>query len=123
MPNDEDPSSSQSQEFDPDQTLFFKRRKRNVNLLPLAVVCVLVLGSGALIVWAVSQSGNRTVEEIAAKATPDPYAGRPILSPRPGPQRGQPADFHPLDRPAAGPRAARPARRRPRCRCPRAARP
>ena len=81
MPNDDDPSSSQSQEFDPDQTLFFKRRKRNVNLLPLAVVCVLVLGSGALIVWAVSQSGNRTVEEIAAKSTPDPYAGRPILSP------------------------------------------
>ena len=91
MPNDDDPSSSQSQEFDPDQTLFFKRRKRNVNLLPLAVVCVLVLGSGALIVWAVSQSGNRTVEEIAAKSTPDPYAGRPILSPEQARNAANPA--------------------------------
>jgi outer membrane protein OmpA-like peptidoglycan-associated protein len=83
MPTD-DPSSppgSGQGEFDPDQTLFFKRRKREVNLLPLVVVCVLVLGSGALIVWAVSQSGNRRVDEIVGKSTPDPFAGRPILAP------------------------------------------
>ena len=82
MPTD-DPSSSQSAEFDPDKTLFFKRRKqRKVNLLPLVVVCALVLGSGALIVWAVSQSSNRAVEELArTKPTPDPYKGRPILPP------------------------------------------
>ena len=81
MPTEDDPSSTRGPDYDADQTVFFKRRKRNVNLLPLVVVCALVLGSGALIVWAVSQSGNRTVEEIASKATPDPYAGRPILSP------------------------------------------
>ncbi len=101
MPTD-DPSSSQSPEFDPDQTLFFKHRKRNVNLLPLAVVCALVLGSGALIVWAVSQSSNRAVEEIArGKATPDPYAGRPILSPEQA-RAAQNPSAAPSVRPSAG---------------------
>ena len=103
MPTDEDPSSSH-QEFDADQTVFFKRRKRHVNLLPLVVVCALVLGSGALIVWAVSQSGNRTVDEIASKATPDPYAGRPILSP----DQVRKASNPPISTPSTGAPTPRP---------------
>ena len=103
MPTDET-RSSPGQELDPDQTVFFKRRKRDVNLLPLAVVCALVLGSGALIVWAVSQSGNRTVEEIVGKkATPDPYAGRPILSP----EQARFASNPPISTPSTGAPPAR----------------
>ena len=104
MPNDDpDSTSTQGEEFDPDQTLFFRRRKRDVNLLPLVVVCVLVLGSGALIVWAVSQSGNRKVEEIVGKATPDPYAGRPILPP----DQARAAQNPPISPLSGGPSPAR----------------
>ena len=67
-------------EPDPDQTLFFKRRKQKVNFLPLIVVCALVLGSGALVVWAVSQTGRHSVDDLAArKGTPDPFAGRQMI--------------------------------------------
>ncbi len=69
MPPDED--------LDPSQTLFFKRRKRRVNLLPIVVVSALVLGSGALMTWAVSQSGKKP--EAAAKA--EPIESRKVLTP------------------------------------------
>ena len=79
MPID-DPRPTASEDFDSHENAHFRRRQRKVNLLPLAVVCALVLGSGTLIVWAVSQSGNRTVEAIAGQATPDP-SSRSQLSP------------------------------------------
>ena len=67
-------------EFDPDQTLFFKRRKQRVNFLPLIVVCALVLGSGALVVWAINQTGKHSVDDLAhRRSTPDPFAGRPLI--------------------------------------------
>ncbi len=67
-------------EPDPDQTLFFKRRKPQINFLPLIVVCALVLGSGALVVWAVSQGGRHSVDDIATrKPTPNPFAGREMV--------------------------------------------
>ncbi len=69
------------EEPDPDQTLFFKRRKQKVNFLPLIVICALVLGSGALVVWAVNQTGRHSVDDLAArKPTPDPFAGRKVIS-------------------------------------------
>ncbi len=71
MPTPEEP--------DPDQTLFFKRRKQKVNFLPLIVICALVLGSGALVVWAVNQSGRHSVDDLARKPTPDPFAGRKMV--------------------------------------------
>ncbi len=83
-----DPSrqNPEEKEIDPDQTLFFTRRKKSVNLLPLIVGCVLVLGTGALIAWALTQGNRKPLDEpIPADATPvpsgtrDPYAGRPIL--------------------------------------------
>ena len=64
------------EEPDPDQTLFFKRRKQKVNLLPLIVVCALVLGSGALVVWAVSQTGRHSAEDLAARKAPTPRSVR-----------------------------------------------
>ncbi len=71
---------SMPEEPDPDQTLFFKRRKQQVNFLPLIVVCALVLGSGALVVWAVNQAGRHSVDDLAAhKPTPDPYGGRKMV--------------------------------------------
>lgn len=75
------PPRQPAEDFDPEQTVFFQRRKQKVNLIPLIVICVLVLGSGALIVWAISQPSTRKTEEEITKApTDDPYAGRPILS-------------------------------------------
>ncbi len=71
MPTPEEP--------DPDQTLFFKRRKQKVNFLPLIVICALVLGSGALVVWAVNQTGRNSVDNLARKPTPDPSGGRPMI--------------------------------------------
>ena len=65
-------------DFDPDKTLFFQRRGRSVKLLPLLVVCTLLLGSGALIVWAFNQPGKNG-EEAAASAHADKE--RPVLTP------------------------------------------
>ena len=73
------------EEPDPDQTLFFKRRKQSVNFLPLIVICALVLGSGALVVWAVNQSGRHSVDDLAAqgharsvrRAEDDPFQRSP----------------------------------------------
>ena len=80
MPTD-NPSRPPAEDFDPEQTVFFQRRKQKINLLPIIVVCVLVLGSGALIVWAVSsQPGHKTDEGVPKSTGDDTYAGRPILS-------------------------------------------
>ena len=68
-----------SEEPDPDQTLFFKRRKQKVNFLPLIVICALVLGSGALVVWAINQSGRHSADDLVRKPTPDPFAGRQMV--------------------------------------------
>ena len=61
----EDPHPTPHEEFDPDKTLFFQRRKKSVRLGPLIVGCVLVLGSGALVAWAMSGPSKPPVEEIA----------------------------------------------------------
>ncbi len=53
-------------EFDPDKTLFFQRRKQRIDLFPLIVGCILVLGSGALVAWALSQPSKPPVEEISS---------------------------------------------------------
>ena len=76
------PPRQPAEDFDPEQTVFFQRRKQKVNFIPLAVVCALVLGSGALIVWAISQPSakTKTEEEITKAPADDSYAGRPILS-------------------------------------------
>ena len=78
MPSD-DPSPSSSQEFDPDKTLFFQRRRKKVGVLPLLVICVLALGSGVLIVWALSHPAPAPVEEItdAPTRTPPPTPDAP----------------------------------------------
>ncbi len=69
-------------DFDPDQTLFFQRRKQSVNLLPIIVVCILLLGSGALIVWALNQPDkNAAREHGGAPAASREDADRPILTP------------------------------------------
>lgn len=80
LPMPPDPFSSPSDEdLDPSQTLFFKRRKARVNLLPIIVVSVLVLGSGALLTWAVSQSGRKTGAPAAKPGSA--LAGRKVLTP------------------------------------------
>lgn len=80
MPTDE-PKPQLPEDFDPDQTLFFKRRKKNVNLLPFVMAGILILGSGALITWALTRSSTRSDDETAARAAaPDAYAGRPLIS-------------------------------------------
>ena len=102
MPTGE-PSRQNPEEFDPEQTLFFSRRKKSISLLPLIVGCVLVLGSGALIAWALTQSNRKPIDEPIPDVTPkDPYAGRPVLSP--GEAKG--LENPPLATPAATPRAA-----------------
>ncbi len=68
----EDPFQKSPDEFDPDQTLFFQRRKQSVNLLPLIVVCVLLLGSGALIVWAFTQPDKAAAERAKATSATHP---------------------------------------------------
>ena len=95
-------------EPDPDQTLFFKRRKQQVNFLPLIVICALVLGSGALVVWAVNQTGRHSVDDLARKPTPDPFAGRPMIpsnAPPPPPGTTNPAPPAATSVPAASPAA------------------
>lgn len=76
-----DPSSLPPEEdLDPSQTMFFKRRKPRVNLLPIVVVSALVLGSGALLTWAFSQSGKKP-----GAAPPKPetsFANRKVLTPQ-----------------------------------------
>ena len=76
-----DPFHKVPDDFDPDQTLFFQRRRRNVRLIPLLVVCVLVLGSGALIVWAFSQSGKTAVDAGDAATSNHESRERPVLTP------------------------------------------
>ncbi len=83
MPTKGDPPPN-TEDFDPERTLFFSRRKKSVSLLPLIVGCVLVLGSGVLLVWALNQPGHKAAEEAnpeASVASKDPYHGRPILPP------------------------------------------
>lgn len=59
--------------------MFFQRRKSRVNLLPIVVISALVLGSGALLTWALSQSGGKPG---AAVGKPErPLASRKILTP------------------------------------------
>jgi outer membrane protein OmpA-like peptidoglycan-associated protein len=69
-------------DFDPEKTLFFSRRKKGPNLLPIIVVGALVLGSGALVTWAFTSSKNKAAaaaaESAAVKA--DLEASRPIVS-------------------------------------------
>ena len=60
----EDSHPQPPEEYDPDKTLFFQRRRKTVAFGPLVIVCVLVLGSGALVVWAVNQPAKPAVEEI-----------------------------------------------------------
>jgi outer membrane protein OmpA-like peptidoglycan-associated protein len=77
----DDPNQPPSEDFDPDQTLFFKRRKQHVNLLPFAVAGILVLGSGALITWSLTRSGKQPDEEmISSRAKSDAEASRPLIS-------------------------------------------
>ena len=78
MPTD-NPTRPPAEDFDPEQTVFFQRRKQKVNLLPLIVICALVLGSGALIVWAVSQPGRKIEEDISRAPSDDSYHDRPII--------------------------------------------
>jgi outer membrane protein OmpA-like peptidoglycan-associated protein len=80
MPQDEPirPTAA-PEEFDPTQTVFFQRRKRRVSLLPLIVISSLILGSGALIAWAVSQSSKKPTEETERPSL-NPYAGQKVLS-------------------------------------------
>ncbi len=80
MPS-EDPHPHPTEEFDPDKTLFFQRRRPRVSLLPLIVGCVLVLGSGALIAWAVSQPSKPPVEEIASAPYQTAETAKPVTSP------------------------------------------
>jgi outer membrane protein OmpA-like peptidoglycan-associated protein len=77
----DDPNPAPSEDFDPDQTLFFKRRKQHVNLLPYAVAGILVLGSGALITWSMTHSDKKTDDEAVARlARADADSGRPLIS-------------------------------------------
>lgn len=75
-----DPSSlPPDEDLDSSQTMFFKRRsKRRVSLLPIVVISALVLGSGALITWAVSQSGRKPGAAVGKAETPP--ANRKILT-------------------------------------------
>ena len=78
-----DPSRQPTEEFDPEQTLFFSRRKKRVNLLPIIVGCILVLGSGALLAWALTRADRKPKDEAyhPEPGEKDPFAGRPVLSP------------------------------------------
>ena len=79
MPPD-DVNPQPNEDFDPEQTVFFKRR-RHVKLLPLVVAGILVLGSGALITWAFTRPEKRDDDDaIARQAAADAYANRPIIS-------------------------------------------
>lgn len=85
----EDPFHKSPDDFDPDQTLFFQRRRRNVKLLPLIVGCVLLLGSGALIVWAFSQPDKPPADRAANAPATDPSTSAqfyPTPDQIPGPQ-------------------------------------
>lgn len=77
----EDPFHKAPDDFDPDQTLFFERRKQSVNLLPIVVVCVLLLGSGALIVWAFSQPDKNAARQRATPVETSRDDDRPVLTP------------------------------------------
>jgi outer membrane protein OmpA-like peptidoglycan-associated protein len=70
-----------TEEFDPDKTLFFARRKQHVNLLPFVVAGILVLGSGALITWAFTHSDKQIDEDaVVRRAVADATAKRPLIS-------------------------------------------
>lgn len=68
------------EDFDASQTMFFKRRRSGIKLLPIVVVSALVLGSGALITWAVSQSGRKLTSAGAGKGGRAVGSGK-ILTP------------------------------------------
>jgi outer membrane protein OmpA-like peptidoglycan-associated protein len=77
----DDPDPALSDDFDPNKTVFFKRRREHVNLLPFVVAGCLVLGSGALIAWAMSHpapntGGEGVAGQLQAEATP----ARPLVS-------------------------------------------
>ena len=84
-----------TEDFDPEKTLFFKRRRDQTRLLPLIVVCVLILGSGALVVWAISHPSvpvsedvgsapyHRTPVPAALAAPPQPAAPAPVAADAP----------------------------------------
>ncbi len=75
----EDPHPAE--EFDPDKTLFFERRKGRIRLFPLVVGCVLVLGSGVLLAWAIGQPSKPPVEEISSAPYQSGEASRPTSPP------------------------------------------
>ncbi len=80
MPPD-DPLRQPTDEIDPDQTLFFKRRQQHPNLLPLAVLGILVLGGGALLTWAFTRSARQRDDETSPRAAAvENFANRPIVS-------------------------------------------
>lgn len=67
----EDPLHRSPDDFDPEQTLFFQRRKRSVNLLPIIVGAILLLGSGVLLVWAFSAPDKHATDRTQAAAVDD----------------------------------------------------
>ena len=76
----EDPFPKSPDDFDPDQTLFFQRRRQNVNLLPLIVGCVLLLGSGALVVWAFNGADKHPLDHGTPTPADRPDKERPVLT-------------------------------------------
>ncbi len=83
MPS-EDPSPQTLQDFDPDKTLFFQRRRQRVSPLPLIVAGLLVAGSVALVIWALSHPSKPPAEEVtdAPYQTPaPPRAALPVGQP------------------------------------------
>ena len=65
------------EDFDPEKTLFFKRRDP-VKLLPRVVIYALILGSGALFVWAVSHPSKPPSEEVVSAPYAESSTARPI---------------------------------------------
>lgn len=76
----EDPFQKSPDDFDPEQTLFFQRRKQSVSLLPLIVGCVLLLGSGALIVWAFNGADRHPVAGRKDGPSTTQAKERPVLT-------------------------------------------
>lgn len=73
---------------DPNETMFFQRRAaRKIHLLPSLVLAGVVLGSGALVTWALTRK-HQPVE--AASRPVEPAATQPVLSPEEGRRAANP---------------------------------
>ena len=82
-----------TEDFDPEKTLFFQRRRGGIKLGPRIVAGSLVLGSGVLVAWTFLTPAKPPVEQVESAPYRTTAATSPTVTPRsaaPAPDSGEP---------------------------------